>query len=79
MIMSFIIHKPSVDEGPSVTDLLKLDETEQALALAQLPTSFAVLFKRGNLSVEYKAKGEHPAIRSARLPAWRNTVGSAKQ
>lgn len=33
-------------------ELLKLDEAEQALALAQLPSPFAVLLERGNLSVE---------------------------
>lgn len=35
-----------------MTDLLKLDEPEQALASARLPGPFAVLFKRGDLSVE---------------------------
>jgi len=35
-----------------MTDLLKLDKAEQAIALARLSSPFAVLFERGDLSVE---------------------------
>jgi hypothetical protein len=47
-----------------MTDLLKLDEAEQALALAQLPTPFAVLFERGDLSVELFA----PRVEDTQTP-----------
>lgn len=47
-----------------MTDLLKLDEAEQALALAQLPTPFAVLFERGDLSVELFA----PRVKDTQTP-----------
>jgi mannose-6-phosphate isomerase-like protein (cupin superfamily) len=47
-----------------MTDLLKLDEAEQALALAQLPTPFAVLFERGDLSVELFA----PRVKATQTP-----------
>lgn len=35
-----------------MADLLKLVEAEQAIAVARLPSPFAVLFERGDLSVE---------------------------